>query len=152
LRAYGRYYSDGGLSRKVRGLPLRTGRAVLERALTLYAILTDAETPLWARALVIAALGDFICPLDAIPDAFPMWGYADDAAVMALVLSRLERLLDGWKPGPRDPVRKTSPYLIGYDDLAEEIKEYDREVVRNMACVLGLIGQSIYRQVEDRGL
>jgi len=106
LRAYGRYYSDRDFNRKIRGLPRRAGQAVLEKSLTLYVILTDAQTPLWARALVVSALGYWICPFDAVPDAIPVLGYADDVAVMALVLSQLDRFVT---PGMRERVRGLLP-------------------------------------------
>jgi uncharacterized membrane protein YkvA (DUF1232 family) len=32
-------------------------------------------------------LGYFICPVDAIPDAIPFGGYADDAGAIAVALS-----------------------------------------------------------------
>ena len=41
-----------------------------------------------------------------------------------------ERLLSGWKYAEvKDTVRKHSPYLVGWDELTEEIKEYDRIAV-----------------------
>lgn len=75
--------------RKLRRVPVR----VLRRALTLYAILTDRHAPPWARALVLAALVYLINPLDAIPDALPGLGLADDLAVLALALERLARFV-----------------------------------------------------------
>ena len=93
LGEYGRHYSDRSFMQKVRGMPRGAGRYVLERALTLYVILTDRETPLWARALIIGALGYFIWPFDAIPDTIPVLGYADDMAVMGLVLTQVGRFV-----------------------------------------------------------
>ena len=58
------------------------GREVREIALTLYYVLEDEDTPNWARATIIGALIYFISPIDAIPDAIPGVGYADDLAVM----------------------------------------------------------------------
>jgi len=40
-----------------------------------------------------------------------------------------ERLLKGWSLGPRDPKKKTSPFLVEWKDLPEEIKEFDRKIV-----------------------
>jgi uncharacterized membrane protein YkvA (DUF1232 family) len=93
LSKYGRHYSETGLARKVARMPSRTSRLIVEQAITLYVILTDRETPMWARALIIAALGYFICPIDVIPDTVPLLGYADDAIVLATVVSRLGHMV-----------------------------------------------------------
>ncbi|MBP7831376.1 MAG: DUF1232 domain-containing protein, partial [Kiritimatiellae bacterium] len=79
---YRRRYSERAFWRKLSGLPRTAGMAAVERAVTLYVVLTDRDTPLWARALVIAALGYFIYPLDAVPDAVPLAGLADAVAMM----------------------------------------------------------------------
>ena len=93
LVKYQRHYSDSSFREKVQGLPRSAGRAILEKALTLYVILTDRETPMWARALIIGALGYFIYPFDVIPDVIPVLGYADDVGVMGLVLTQLDRFV-----------------------------------------------------------
>lgn len=93
LGEYGRHYSERGFRQKVRAMPRNAGRAVVERAVTLYVILTDRETPLAARVLIVGALGYFVWPLDAVPDTIPVLGYADDAAVMGLVLSQVGRFV-----------------------------------------------------------
>ena len=102
----GRHYSEKGFRRKVRAMPRNAGRAVVERAVTLYVILTDRETPVWARALIVGALGYFVWPLDAIPDAVPVLGYADDAALMGLVLSTVRHLAT---PAVMDRVQRLMP-------------------------------------------
>lgn len=62
-----------------------------------------------------------------------------------------ERLADGWSyaTGEKDTERKTSPYLIPWNALSEEIKEYDRETVRAMPAFLKEAGFQIYRQKMD---
>lgn len=55
-----------------------------------------------------------------------------------------ERISRGWTPGPRDPERKTSPYLIPYAELSEEIKDYDRDAVRNIPALAARIGMAVY--------
>ena len=103
---YRRHYSEPDFWQKVGGMPRNAGRAVVEKAVTLYVILTDSETPMWARALVVGALGYFICPIDAIPDVIPVVGYADDVAVMALVLTQLDRFVT---PAMRGRVQRLLP-------------------------------------------
>ena len=46
---------------------------------------------------------------------------------------RIDRALDGWKHGTsRDNLRKYHPDLVPYEDLTDQIKEYDRSKVRAM--------------------
>ena len=60
-----------------------------------------------------------------------------------------ERRFQGWRHGkPRDDYRKISPYLIPYGQLAEDIKQYDREAVCAIPMILKTIGYEIYRMEE----
>ncbi|MDR0944363.1 MAG: hypothetical protein LBM41_07535 [Ruminococcus sp.] len=57
-----------------------------------------------------------------------------------------ERLANGWTLGAkRDAVAKTTPYLIPYASLTEEIKDYDRDAVRNVFPMLAELGLRVYR-------
>ena len=108
---YREHYSEDQFWRKVGEFPRDAGRAVVEKAVSLYVILTDRDTPMWARALIVGALGYFICPLDAIPDFLPVIGFLDDAAVLAWVVSRVRRDLDeflAWEAG-EGPVIDVEP-------------------------------------------
>ena len=55
-----------------------------------------------------------------------------------------ERLASGWRPGPRDAEARTSPYLVDYDELPDEVKELDRDAVRNIPLLARQIGMSVY--------
>lgn len=66
------------------------------------------------------------------------------------ILARMEhdrwnadRFLAGWSyaPGKKDIENKTSPWLVGWKDLPEEIREYDREAVRNIPHLVQLLGR-----------
>ncbi|MCX5769397.1 MAG: RyR domain-containing protein, partial [Candidatus Hydrogenedentes bacterium] len=59
-----------------------------------------------------------------------------------------ERFLAGWAVGPRDLERRTSPYLVAWDDLPEEIRQYDRTTVRNIPLLLDTIGEKTVRRVD----
>ena len=60
----------------------------------------------------------------------------------------VERLLDGWKWSThRDVVKKTSPYLVGWADLPEDLKEWDRETVRKIPEFLAKAGLEVHRQI-----
>lgn len=88
--------------RKLRALPMQA----VQRALLLYAILTDCDTPAWAKALILSALVYLINPLDLVPDALPGIGLTDDLTVMALALERLSRFVT---PQGRERAARLTP-------------------------------------------
>lgn len=63
------------------------GRAVLNPALTLYYAFNDADTPAWAKTVILGAVTYFVSPVDAIPDLVPVLGYSDDLVVLAGALA-----------------------------------------------------------------
>jgi voltage-gated potassium channel Kch len=56
-----------------------------------------------------------------------------------------ERLQAGWRLGPRQVGRSTSPYLVPWADLPAEIRQYDVETVRNLAATLAGAGCTVTR-------
>jgi hypothetical protein len=57
-----------------------------------------------------------------------------------------ERQRDGWRLGPdRDPVARTSPYLVDWDALSEEVRDLDRHAVHEMPELLRRAGYAIIR-------
>lgn len=56
-----------------------------------------------------------------------------------------ERRFEGWTPGPRDARRRTTPYLVPYEELTEEIREHDRAAVRAIPALLAMVGLRIRR-------
>lgn len=79
---YSKEFSDEGFWQKVKKYALVAGKEVIEKALTLYYCMQDKDTPAWAKAIILSAVGYFILPLDAIPDFVPIVGYADDLGVL----------------------------------------------------------------------
>lgn len=63
------------------------GTKILLMALTLYYCLRDPDTPSRYKAILVAAVGYFIVPIDAIPDIVPVAGYSDDLSALALALA-----------------------------------------------------------------
>ena len=56
-----------------------------------------------------------------------------------------ERLRDGWKFGPKKDIEeKVSPHLIPWNQLSDEIKEYDRVFIRKLPAFLAQNGFQIY--------
>lgn len=87
-------FSDDCFWDKINRIPESVCCAVFRIALYLYFILRLADVPPWTKAAIIAALGYFICPIDAIPDFLPGIGYVDDIAIMVALLNRLEHFVD----------------------------------------------------------
>ena len=58
-----------------------------------------------------------------------------------------ERFLQGWSLGEKDPEgkRKTSPYLVGWEQIPDNIQKYDRDAVRAIPQLLAQAGFEIYR-------
>ena len=46
----------------------------------------DRQTPLYVKAALLGAIAYFIVPDDLIPDSIPVFGLADDAAVLAAAM------------------------------------------------------------------
>lgn len=56
------------------------------------------------------------------------------------------RIDDGWQQGPvKDVDRKITPYLVSWDELTEQVKDYDREPVKNIIPLLSSAGYVISR-------
>lgn len=82
-------YSDESFWNKLKEFALIAGRVVVEKALTLYYCHRDADTPAWAKTVIVGALAYFILPADAIPDIIPGAGYTDDLGALAAALTTL---------------------------------------------------------------
>ena len=100
---------------------------------------------------------------EAIPGKLGLLGYriagSGAAPVTALTDGELERLARaehdrwveerreaGWTLGPeRDVERRRTPHLVPWEELPEEIREYDRDAVRAIPAVLAEAGLGVYR-------
>ena len=51
-----------------------------------------------------------------------------------------------YSPGPKNIKKKKSPHLVPWEELSEEIKEYDRNMVRSLPSFLAQAGFQIYRK------
>jgi ppGpp synthetase/RelA/SpoT-type nucleotidyltranferase len=58
-----------------------------------------------------------------------------------------DRLLGGWKLGVRDHAKKTSPHLVSWEALPEDIKKYDRDAVRDIPMRLQALGYELHKLV-----
>jgi len=63
----------------------------------------DPATPRRVRMTLLAALGYFVMPVDALPDIMPIFGFTDDAAVIAAALAAVAGSIT---PEHREKARK----------------------------------------------
>ena len=84
---YSREFSEDGFWKKLAKYALAAGKDVVEKALLLYYAFQNADTPTWAKGVIVGALGYFIMPVDAIPDIIPVVGYADDLGVLVAAIA-----------------------------------------------------------------
>jgi len=75
-------YSEESFWEKTRTYAKQAGEGVLEPALKMYYAVLDKDTPAWAKTTIVASLGYFISPVDAVPDVIPVVGYTDDFGVL----------------------------------------------------------------------
>lgn len=57
-----------------------------------------------------------------------------------------ERVADGWAYGPvKDVDVKLSPFLVPWEDLSEQVRDYDRRPVRDIIPLLDSVGLAVTR-------
>lgn len=72
---------------KIMGSAQKAGIVVVYASLILFYTLRDPEIPLWVKLMIVAALGYFISPIDAIPDFAPLAGFLDDLGVLLFTIA-----------------------------------------------------------------
>lgn len=63
----------------------------------------DPSTPRKVRLTLLAAIGYFVLPIDAIPDIMPFIGFTDDAAVLAAAIAAVASSI---RPEHRDEAKR----------------------------------------------
>ncbi len=93
-------------------------------------------------ATKLSALGRGIAPLTEWDGAAQALDHHEIEQLAELEHERwvAEREGQGWTPGPRNPDERTSPYLVPWTELAEDVKELDRLFVRALPQVLAVAG------------
>jgi uncharacterized membrane protein YkvA (DUF1232 family) len=75
----------------------------VEDLLAAYYCAFDRQTPTQVRMVLLGALAYFVLPFDGIPDILPVFGFADDAAVLA---AAMKLVMDSIKPEHYDAARR----------------------------------------------
>lgn len=107
----------------------------------------DQARGLWDKAVL---LGCSIVPRGEADPACVVERLSDEEVELLAVAEHdrwaAERRSDGWVFGPvKDAGRKVSPYLVPYDELAEEVKDYDRQPMRELVGRLASVGMVLMR-------
>lgn len=104
------------------------------------------------QALHLAAklktIGYTVADSEGMSDPLPEFT-AEEVETMAQIEHGrwvVERLSSGWRFGEeRSAEKKTSPYLVAWSDLPEEIKELDRQTVRKIPGLLKRVNKVVRR-------
>lgn len=86
FKKYREQFSKEKLARKINQTFGKLGQKVIYTVLLLYYAYRNANTPSWAKNIIIGALGYFLSPIDAIPDLSPFLGYTDDLGILSFGL------------------------------------------------------------------
>ena len=74
-----------------------------EDLLAAYFCAFDRDTPRHVHVALVGALAYFVLPFDFVPDVLPMFGFADDAAVLATAIKLVANHI---RPEHRDAARR----------------------------------------------
>jgi hypothetical protein len=97
---------------------------------------------------ILSAAGFAVNKHSGRPAMVAVLNEADVERMAALEHGRwnIERLRDGWRFGKqRDDARKMHDCMVSWEELPEEIRQYDREAVRAFPEVLAKVGLEIVR-------
>lgn len=89
IEKYAPHYSEEKLTAKIAKVAKKLSIKVLYGILVLFYALNSPNISLKDKARIYGALGYFILPIDLIPDALPLAGYADDWAALLYVIKQV---------------------------------------------------------------
>ena len=81
-----------------------------EDLLAAYYCAFDRNTPHQVRVILLGALAYFVMPIDVVPDFLPLFGFADDAAMLAAALKTVS---DAIRPEHREAARRKLAVRLG---------------------------------------
>lgn len=87
-------FTQQGFYDKIQCIAKRAGAKLVYVALLLYYLMQSDKISLKDKAIIIGALGYLISPLDAVPDAIPIAGLADDLGVLLYALNKVWSSVD----------------------------------------------------------
>lgn len=122
--SFSQSYSEESFWEKVQRYASSAGIKVIYAGLLLFYALKLASTPVWAKSVILGALGYFISPVDAIPDIVPVAGYTDDLGVLVMAIATVAMYIDkNVKVQARDKILDWFP-----NAAEEEFKDIDSKL------------------------
>lgn len=119
VRANEKHYNEPAFWTKLRKVGNRIGANAVYYALALFYMMSSGKVSLRDKAYIAGALGYLIFPLDLIPDAIPVLGFADDISALLTVYKKMK---DNLTPEIRGQVENKIREWFG-DDAAENIQQ-----------------------------
>ena len=121
---YSDLFSENKLWLKLNNYARKAGLKTVYTALLLFFAYRRAETPVWAKNIILGAIGYFIAPIDSIPDLTPLLGYTDDIGVLSFGLVTVASYVN---MDVKIKARKKLKELFGSLDL-NDLKEIDQQL------------------------
>ena len=90
---YSKYYSEKSLWEKIKKFSKQAGTKVIYAVLLLYYAMLDNNVSMKPKLLIVASLGYFILPTDAIFDLTPIVGFSDDLGVLIFALNQISSIV-----------------------------------------------------------
>ena len=90
---YSKYYSEKSLWKKIKRFSKDAGTKVIYAVLLLYYAMLDESVNVKSKVLIVASLGYFILPTDAIFDLTPIIGYSDDLGVLIFAINQISSMI-----------------------------------------------------------
>ena len=90
---YSQYYSENAFWEKIKNVLVALGlKKIAYYACELYYVFP--KIPLHMKAIIFAALGYLIFPVDLIPDFIPVIGYSDDLMALTAAVAEVSFYID----------------------------------------------------------
>jgi uncharacterized membrane protein YkvA (DUF1232 family) len=91
--SFSRYFNEPALMAKIRKFYVKAGQKVIYAVLLLYYVFKSPGVNMKTKLTIVAALGYFIVPVDAIFDLAPVLGFTDDFGILIYTLVRISSLI-----------------------------------------------------------
>jgi uncharacterized membrane protein YkvA (DUF1232 family) len=125
LAQFKKQFSESAFWTKLMAFARQAGMKTVYSALLLFYAYKRPETPLWAKNIVIGALGYLISPIDWLPDLTPIIGFTDDVGVLSFGLVAVAaHINDGVREKARTQLRGWFGEQLNEDELSSVDDQY----------------------------
>ncbi|MDD4224957.1 MAG: DUF1232 domain-containing protein [Mariniphaga sp.] len=124
-KQYSQYFSEESFWEKIRKYSKSAGITVVYGVLILYYIMQEKGIKIKTKLAIVAALGYFIMPTDALFDLTPLIGYSDDLGVLLFVLTQVSSNIT---PEIKEKARRKLQDWFGEIE-EEKLKELENKII-----------------------